>query len=156
MASLCLTPFFSVRYFAGLNWLRALMGICALVLQMMAPAAAQTATPGDWMVICGEAGPVLMQVSLSGNEPAPCPKCEKCEACQLVVSTGGILPVSLVSRFVPKAVAADVMPQSIVGQNPAQFWYKNRGPPLAQISLNDSARRLSHAVTPSKGGASWT
>jgi len=156
MASLCLTPFFSVRHSAGLNWLRALMGICALVLQTMTPAAAQIANPGEWMEICGEDGPVLRQVSLSGDEPAPCPKCEKCEACQLVVSTGGILPVSLVSRFVPKAVVADVMPKSIVGKNPAQFWYENRGPPLALISLNDSASRLFHAATPNKGGAPWT
>ncbi len=156
MAFFCLPRLSSVQYVAGLNWLRALLGICALVVQMLTPAAAHTANAGEWMVICGEDGPVLMQVSLSGDEPAPCPKCGKCEACQLVVSTGGILPVALVSRFEPKVEAIHSLPESSVGSNPAQFWHENRGPPLAHISLSDSARRLSHAVTPSKGGAPWT
>lgn len=156
MASLCSPTLYSMRRSAGLSWLWALVGVCALVLQMLTPVAARAADMGEWMVICGEDGPMLIQVSLSGDEPTQCPKCESCDACQLIVSGGGLLPVTLVSRFVPKVESADVMAESSVGINPAQFWHENRGPPLAQVRLNQDACRLSHVVTPSQGGAPWT
>lgn len=129
------------------------MGICALALQLIAPIAAHSANTGEWMVICGEDGPVLMQVQLSDDDPAPCPKCDECKSCQLVVSTGSISPPTLNSRDLPMVKAVHVLHEGNVAANPAQFWHENRGPPLLHTTHSDSATRLSHAVTLSQGGA---
>lgn len=141
---------------AGLTWLRALIGICALALQMLAPIAAHAENAGQWMVICGEDGPVLMQVHLSGDEPARCPECDDCKTCQLVVSTGGISPPTLGSYGLPAIKDLPAHHQANAAPNPAQFWHEDRGPPLLHTIFSDSAWRLSHAVTLSQGGAPWT
>ncbi|WIY26075.1 DUF2946 family protein [Parasedimentitalea psychrophila] len=141
---------------AGLTWLRALIGICALALQMLAPITAHSENSGEWMVICGEDGAVLMQVQLSDDEPAACPICGDCKACQLGVSAGGILTPTLRSRDFPAIEVVHGMHGGSVAPNPAQFWHENRGPPLVHTILSDSAWRLFHAVTLSQGGAPWT
>ena len=141
---------------AFLKRLRALMGICALILQMLAPVAAHSANSGEWMVICGADGPVLMQVQLSDNDPAPCPKCGECKACQLAISTGGILPLSLTLRDHPMIKTVHGLIDGAIAANPAQFWHENRGPPLVQSLISDSLYRLSHAATLSQGDAPWT
>jgi len=141
---------------AFLKRLRALMGICALILQMLAPVAAHSANSGEWMVICGADGPVLMQVQLSDDAPAPCPKCDDCKACQLSVSVGGVLSAPLTLRDL-LAMTAEHRPLGVsIAANPAQFWHENRGPPLVQSLISDSLFRLSHAATLSQGDAPWT
>lgn len=122
----------------------------------MTPGAAQSAGPGQWMVICGENGPVMTQVFLSETTPENCPKCDDCKACQQGFGTGGALPnqrtlapvTSVQMRLVLSAL-------SVVG-NPAQFWHENRGPPLDSAPHNLSAHLGLHAATPTKGAASWT
>ena len=143
---------------ACLNWLRTLIGVCALTVQMLAPIAAHSANTGDWMEICGEDGPVLMQVQLSDDEQAPCPKCDECKFCQLAVSTGSIPSPVLTSYNLSAVKALHVCFEGTVEANPAQFWHENRGPPIAAPHAKDSenACRLSIDETLSKGGASWT
>ncbi|NIZ62391.1 hypothetical protein DL239_15570 [Sedimentitalea sp. CY04] len=141
-----------------LNWLRALIGVCALTVQMLAPIAAHSANTGDWMEICGEDGPALMQVQLSDDEQAPCPKCDECKFCQLVVSTGNIPNPALNSYSLPVVTAISVQHEGNVEANPAQFWHENRGPPnlISHTNPSDGICRPSIDETLSKGGASWT
>jgi len=147
----------TARASSGLIRLRALIGICALALQMLAPIAAHSANTGEWIVICGENGPELIQVQLSDEAPSPCPKCDECTFCQLMASTGNTPSSALNSRDLPMIKALHVHHGGNVMANPAQFWHENRGPPRFQTTpISDGASRPSHAATLSQGGVPCT
>lgn len=154
-----LSPRFSrskAHCIAGLTWLQAVLACCALVLQMVMPAAAQSASAGEWMVICGQDGPVLTQVFLTDDTPVPCPDCGDCTACQLLCGADDLPPNGAGLVAMISAQTGPVQFAAILAVNPAQFWYENRGPPLYQGLHRVSAFRAPHAATPSKGAAPWT
>jgi len=145
------------RIFAPLTQVRGVLAICTLVAQMLASAASHPALAGEWMVICSEDGPVLMQGDISGNDTTPCPECEECQACNPASAANAVLPGHSVSRFHLVRPVGPLLSAEVLSTNPAQFWPDNRDPPLAnQINTSDRTHRLSCAATPNQGGAPWT
>jgi Protein of unknown function (DUF2946) len=141
--------------------LRALSGglvIFALVFQLLFPVAAQS-TNSDWIEICAEQGPVLIQVDYSGDQPepvsAPCPKCQACALCALA-DAGDPSIISRVDMHVTVArTDLSKAAQSLI-VNPAQYWPDTRGPPVAPQNIIERALRASIASIQNIGGALWT
>lgn len=141
--------------------LRALCGglaIFALVFQLLFPVAAQ-ANNSDWIEICAEQGPVMIQVDYSGDQPEPvtdpCPKCQACALCALA----DVADPSTLSRVdMHVAVGRDDLSKAAqcLIVNPAQYWPDTRGPPVAPRNITERALRASIASIQNIGGALWT
>ena len=133
-----------------------LFGVLALLLQLIAPSMSSAGT-GDWMEICSEQGPVLVQIDFSGEAPTevPCPKCETCALCVLNdTATDSPGAPERIQSFVVAQITRPAA-QSL-SANPAQFWPLGRGPPRGPHDITKRALRASIASIPKIGGAQWT
>ncbi|MBT3142496.1 hypothetical protein DS909_03555 [Phaeobacter gallaeciensis] len=134
------------------------LAIFAVIFQLLFPVAAQ-ASNSDWIEICAEQGPVMIQVDYSGDEPepvtGPCPKCQACALCALA----DVTDPSILSRVdVQVAVGRDDLSKAAqcLIVNPAQYWPDTRGPPVAPQNITERALRASIALIQNIGGALWT
>jgi len=124
--------------------------IFVLALQMFAPQTGQAAG-GDWIEICSEYGAVQVLVDQDGTpvNESECPDCLTCALCALsgaVAIETSANPVGFdASLWISRWYASETnIP------NPAQFWYKNRGPPRAKASHTHTGLRAL-ALVPTKG-----
>lgn len=118
----------------------ALLAVVALLLQLLLPGIARAAN-GDWIEICSESGPVLIQVDAEpGSSDAVCPKCKDCVLCAAAVPG-----VSTSQTWLMLALPATrSLSLTDVEFSLAETRFQRpltRGPPM-----ND---------TPNIGGASW-
>jgi hypothetical protein len=140
--------------------LTGLLGALALVLQLLAPSFS-SASEGEWIEICSEAGAIIVQVDLSGDadQPsptgAPCPECADCVLCATCdVAAPGAVPVIEARDLRVKPVQPVL--QTSVPVNPAQLWPETRGPPLAPENRIERVVCASMASTLTTGGAPWS
>lgn len=136
----------------------ALIGILAIVLQVILPASAR-ASNGMWVEICGEFGAetVLLDVSAGDGSPVTPKTCAECCPCVL----GGATSIA----FPQTPVAAAAAPGGVfllhgtcdpdVPQAAARFWPETRGPPLARSNSNLLDLSLMTSIRFSTGGA-WS
>ncbi|WP_240482174.1 DUF2946 family protein [Ruegeria marisrubri] len=136
--------------------LAGVVGVLLLLLQSFLPTLA-SADEGEWMEICSEAGPVLVQVDLEDDSDgtAPCPDCASCILC---AASGPALMAAAPELARPEVVQIGTLQGRDVYKpyNPAQFWPDNRGPPCASQNRNERAPRASTASTQVTGGALWS
>jgi|GEM_PF-3268126 len=139
-----------------------ILGIFALILQLLAPGLAR-ASQADWMEICSDQGVVVVRMDF-GDEQAPqspAPSGGKCECCAFCPAHGGTgaavppNPVSLTLAYgaAHAATLPDVKADRAV---PRAVWPSPRGPPSAPENMTDRAPVASKASIPNKGGALWT
>lgn len=142
------------------DWRRGLAGLLAvfaLILQLLAPGVAR-ATNGEWVEICSEIGPVLMQIDVSGDETdqnSPCPKCKTCTLCAAAVP--------FAPKFGAPVLTNNAEPRDLSLTDRRidlpELRYQRpltRGPPSATLDMTDRARSASMAMFCKIGDTPWT
>lgn len=140
----------------------AMLGILALILQLLAPSLAR-ASQTDWMEICSDQGVVVVPMDF-GEERAPqSPRapdgpCDCCGFCLAYGGTAAAVPPNPVSLTLAYGVARSAtLPDAQTGRAVlCAVWPSPRGPPSAPKNMTDRAPVASKATTPNKGGALWT
>ena len=140
----------------------AILGIFALILQLLAPGLAR-ASQTDWMEICSEQGVVAVPMNFGDEQPrqSPAPSGDECDCCAFCLTHCGTAaavppnPVSLI--LVHGAAHAVALPDAQTGRAvPRAVWPSPRGPPSAPENMTDRAPVASEASILNKGGALWT
>ncbi|TDK44487.1 DUF2946 family protein [Antarcticimicrobium luteum] len=140
----------------------ALLGVVALILQLLAPGLAR-ASQTDWMEICSEQGVVVVPMDIGGGQDRPQPATPggSCDCCGFCVTCGGALaaippyPVSVATPHgLPRTA---IRPEAQTDHaTPRAVWPSPRGPPPAPENPTDRAPVASKASILNKGGALWT
>lgn len=126
-------------------------GILLLLLQLIAPLMGQAATGGEWVEICSEFGAVEVLIASDGS-PIEVPDSPDCDTCTLCTSLT-VVPSAPPSEFAVFTIADRLnlgRSSDRIGDNPAQFWPDNRGPPRTKVSYTHTGLRAL-APTQSKG-----
>ncbi|MCP9481380.1 hypothetical protein NNA36_05350 [Shimia sp. CNT1-13L.2] len=128
------------------------LGMLALILQMILPAVSQ-ASEGEWIEICAEYGPVMMQIDFEDEEgEAPCPDCGDCVMCAVSVpglSDADPMIVSVAASLSEEApLVGGIAPEGVRWLRPI-----TRGPPAAPQVRTDRAPCAFMAYSLSEGGA---
>ncbi len=140
----------------SLRFLMATAGILALMFQLLLPVVAQ-ASGGDWIEICSEAGPVMMQLDAKdeGDTSDQCPRCKNCTLC---VVTASVLNTGFAEIF----DADRTQMIAVIWHHPELRSVSKyarpeaRGPPRATQYTSDCAPRAAIATPLNTGGALWT
>jgi DUF2946 family protein len=132
------------------------LGALALLMQLLVPSFS-SAAQSDWIEICAEQGPILVQIDSGTGTPVEqdCPKCSSCLLCAVgdaaVDSRAGAVTVPGLLADSGRIRALDVIPA-----RSAPLWPSGRGPPAETVDIILRATRASSAITFKTGGASWT
>ena len=134
----------------------AVAGIFFLLLQLIAPAMAQS---GDsmWIEICADGGAVWVEVDLDEDtDPtAPCPNCADCALCA-VTGAAPLPDLPQVGRVQSAQDALSGIREAIALPAMARLWPETRGPPCAPEHQTERAPRASMASIQVIGGAPWS
>ncbi|GAA6201311.1 DUF2946 family protein [Aquicoccus sp. SU-CL01552] len=157
-----LVPATAPRRRCGACPVAAILGVFALILQLLAPGLAR-ASQTDWMEICSDQGVVVVPMNFGDDEAPQSPRapdgpCECCGFCLAYSGPAAAVPPNSVSLTLVHGVArAATLPEAQTDRAvPRAVWPSPRGPPSAPKNMTDRAPVASDASTPNKGGALWT
>ena len=134
-----------------------LLAVFALILQLLSPGLVR-ASDGEWIEICSELGPVMMQIDFSADETdqnKPCPKCETCTLCAAAIPAApGFGASAPANKDEPRTLTLIEWRTDLSGQRYQRP--QSRGPPTATPDMTDRARYAPMAMSRKAGDTPWT